>query len=70
MPYARFGSVCSKSLLLNFADDTQSIIISDDKDETLEITRKEANSVIGFFSKNNLVNNANKAAVLYHSRRK
>ena len=57
-----------KSFLSNFADDTQSIIISDDKDETLEIIRKGANSVIGFFSKNNLVNNADKAAVLYNSR--
>ena len=54
------------STLSNFADDTQSIIVSDNKSNLLEITTKEANSVINFFGSNNLVNNAEKAAVLYN----
>ena len=56
-----------KSILSNFADDTQSIILSENQKNLLEITRKEANSVINFFECNNLVNNAEKAAVLYNS---
>ena len=56
------------SKLSNFADDTQSIVISDTVEEALEITAKEANNVISFFGCNNLVNNANKAAVLYNSK--
>ena len=50
--------------LSNFADDTQSIIVHENKERLLEITTKEANSVIKFFGSNNLVNNADKAAVL------
>ena len=53
-----------KGMLANFADDTQSIIIEDNLEEALENTTIEANNVINFFSCNNLVNNAEKAAVL------
>ena len=59
-----------QSRLSNFADDTQSIIIADNQKEVLEITKKEANSIISFFESNNLVNNANKAAILYNSKGK
>ena len=56
------------SKLSNFADDTQSLIISNSVEEVLEITTKEANNVINFFGSNNLVNNPEKAAVLYNSK--
>ena len=56
------------STLSNFADDTQSIVIHENRDSLLEITSKEANNVIKFFGINNLVNNAEKAAVLYNSK--
>ena len=59
-----------KSMLSNFADDTQSIIVSDKKEVTLEITMREANNVLIFFANNNLVNNVDKAAVLYNSKGK
>jgi hypothetical protein len=58
------------SKLSNFADDTQSIVISDKKEKAIETTKTEANSVISFFENNNLVNNADKAAMLYNSRGK
>ena len=57
-----------KSILSNFADDTQSIIVSESRHNLLEITSKEANSVVNFFGSNNLVNNTEKAAVLFNSR--
>ena len=58
------------SKLSNFADDTQSIIVSDDRKNLLETAAIEANSVINFFNSNGLVNNADKAAVLYNSKGK
>ena len=58
------------SILSNFADDTQSIHISDKTESLLETTRLEANSIIKFFECNNLVNNADKAALLYNGKRK
>ena len=57
-----------KSILSNFADDTQSIVIHNNKENAIEITQKEANSVIDFFHSNNLVNNPDKAAILYNSK--
>ena len=57
-----------KSNLSNFADDTQSIIISDNKKELEEVTKKESDAVLDFFSGVNLVNNADKACLLYNSR--
>ena len=59
-----------ESMLSNFADDTQSIIIKDTLNQALETTKREADNIISFFSSNNLVNNANKAAVLYNSKGK
>ena len=43
------------SIITNFADDTQSVIIKDRKDEAVEIAKKEANSVIDFFENNNFL---------------
>ena len=50
------------SSLSNFADDTQSIIKSDSRENLLEITSKEASNVVKFFASNN----AEKAAALYN----
>ena len=58
------------SLLSNVADDTQSIVIHKDKEHTIETSVREVNSVIEFFGSNNLVNNTEKAAVLYNSKGK
>ena len=58
------------STLSNFADDTQSIIISDNRKNLLETASSEANDVINFFRSNGLVNNADKAAVLYNGKGK
>ena len=49
------------STLSNFADDTQSIIVSDNRKNLLETASSEANKVINFFRNNGLVNNADKA---------
>ena len=54
----------------NFADDTQSIIVSDNRENLIETAAIKANSVINFFNSNCLVNNADKAAVLYNSKGK
>ena len=56
-----------ESMITNFADDTQSVIIKDGRDEAVDTAKKEANSVIEFFENNNFVNNSDKAAVLYNS---
>jgi hypothetical protein len=58
------------STLSNFADDTQSIIVSDNRKNLLETASSEANKVIDFFRNNGLVNNADKAAVLYNGKGK
>ena len=39
-------------------------------EEAIEITQKEANNIVEFFESNNLVNNADKAAILYNSKGK
>ena len=59
-----------ESILSNFVDDTQSVIIGDIRKNLLETTIKETNYVIDFFASNNMVNNSEKAAVLYDSRGK
>ena len=59
-----------KSLLANFADDTQTIVINNNLEKALNITSKEANNIISFFGSNNLVNNPEKAALLYNSKGK
>ena len=43
------------------------VIIEDKKVEAVEIAKREANNVIDFFENNNLVNNSEKAAILYNS---
>ena len=59
-----------KSSLTNFADDTQSCIISDSQEEMIEIAQKESNEVVSFFKGINLVNNPTKACILYNSKGK
>ena len=54
---------------VNLADDTQSWVIANSEEECKRITKEEANKVINFFSANYLVNNADKAALLYNSNR-
>ena len=58
------------SIISNFADDTQTIHISENTENLLETTRKEANNIIKFFECNNLMNNADNAALLYNSKGK
>ena len=58
------------SVLSNFADDTQIIIVSDNRQNLLDTTTKEANNVLSFFRSNNLVNNSEKAADLYNCKGK
>ena len=58
------------STLSNFADDTQSIIVRENRKNLLETATSEANCVIDFFRSNGLVNNADKAAVLYNGKGK
>ena len=59
-----------KSGLTNFADDTQSCVIADNKNELLEIVQKESDQVLDFFRGNNLVNNPDKASIIYNSKGK
>ena len=58
------------SRLQNFADDTQSIVINEEVKRAIEKTKKGANGVISFFQCNNVVNNADKAALMYNSKGK
>ena len=58
------------STLTNFADEMQSIIVSDNRKNLLRTASIEANSVIGFCNRNGLVINADKAVVLYNSKGK
>ena len=37
-------------------DDTESVVISEDRETEIRITKKEANSMINFFTNNNKVN--------------
>ena len=47
----------NQSGLVNFADDTQSIVICDSTEEMIRTTKQESSEVIRFFQGNNLVNN-------------
>ena len=58
------------SKLSNFADDTQSCVIKRTEEELRATTIQESRAVVGYFSANNLVNNKEKAALLYNNRRK
>jgi hypothetical protein len=64
-------AMCTKkSHLSNFADDTQSIVIEDTREEVIQTAQEESEAVTSFFSSVNLVNNADKAALIYNSGRK
>ena len=58
------------SKLSNFADDTQSCVIKPTEEELRATTVQESQAVVGYFSANNLVNNKEKAALLYNNRRR
>ena len=60
----------NESSLSNFADDTQSIIVAKDQNTAIDVTKREANSIIDYFSSNDLVNNPDKACLVYNSRGK
>ena len=59
-----------KSNLTNFADDTQSIIIERSRENLVRTVQEESQAVVSFFSGVNLVNNPDKAALLYNSKKK
>ena len=56
-----------RSTLTNYADDTQSIIIANSKRDMLDIVQAESAKVINFFGGVNLVNNPDKACIIYNS---
>ena len=56
--------------MTNYADDTQSCIISDTREKAIELAQSESNAVVSFFKGINLVNNPKKACVLYNSKGK
>ena len=58
------------SQLSNFADDTQSVIIANSEEELREKAIAESQAVVAHFSANNLVNNPDKAALLYNKKGK
>ena len=58
------------SSLSNFADDTQSIIIENSKEELIKTVKEESGKVLQFFRENNLVNNPDKAALLFNTKGK
>merc|ERR1712026_200561 len=60
----------NRSTLSNFADDTQSCIIADTPEELQEIVKEESRAVLEFFNGINLVNNPDKAALLYNAKGK
>ena len=59
-----------RSDLVNFADDTQSSVIEDSQEEMIRTVQEESRRVTSFFAGVNLVNNADKAALLYNSKRR
>ena len=60
----------NESQLSNFADDTQSVLIADSEEELRRKALKESEAVVSHFSANNLVNNPDKAALLYNKKGK
>ena len=58
------------SKLSNFADDTQSVVIKEDKESLMATAKHESKAVVEHFSVNNLVNNADKAALLFNNKGK
>ena len=55
------------SFLSNFADDTQSSLVKKSEEELRAAASKESAAVVSHFGANNLVNNADKAALLYNN---
>ena len=53
-----------------FADDTQSLCVEDNLDTVIKNTIEETTNVINYFSVNDLVNNSDKAALLYNTKGK
>ena len=60
----------NQSGLINFADDTQSIVVSDTKEEMIDVVKRESQEIIKFFQGNNLVNNPDKLALIHNSKGK
>ena len=58
------------SKLSNFADDTQSLCVAEDKEAVVTKTKRDASNIINFFSANDLVNNPDKACLAYNSKGK
>ena len=56
--------------LSQFADDTQSSLMTNTEAELRRAAKEEAAAVVGHFGANNLVNNADKAALLYNNKGK
>ena len=54
-------------MISSFGDDTQSIVINNNKENLIETTEIETKMIIDYFGANNLVNNPDKAAILYNS---
>ena len=55
-------------VISNFADDTQTLSVAENKEALVAMTTKEATNVINFFSANDLVNNADKGWLIYNSK--
>ena len=60
----------TESFLSNFADDTQSSFSKPTVEELKSAAKEESAAVVNHFGANNLVNNADKAALLYNNRGK
>ena len=58
------------STLSNFADDTQSLCIAEDKETAISKTITDASNIISFFTANDLVSNADKTCVIYNAKGK
>ena len=56
--------------LSQFADDTQTSLMTNTEAELRRAAKEEAAAVVGHFGANNLVNNADKAALLYNNKGK
>ena len=55
-------------VISNFADDTQTLCVAEEKETVVAKTTREATNVMSFFSANDLVNNAGKACVIYNTK--
>ena len=60
----------TEGVLSQFADDTQSSLMKKTEEELRKTAKEESEAVVSHFKTNNLVNNADKAALLYNNRGK